>query len=243
MTRASATSGAGYVRRLVAEEPPELNQRVQEVHMAAVRVRSLGERSTVCSAVSPPLVAHPDAAIRFLSEYLEEPMDIMTWATAIQAGATIIGFVFVGWQALELKQTIRGDAHDSLYTHYAGLLTMLVQRPYLHPYLYENKLVAEDDRQHPNLRQEMDLMSEAILGLIEHAVMLRHDLPGDAWNECWLPYGNERFRTSRELCRYFEINRHWYAKAIRDAFENSRANRSTSDQDSRSGRLDCAGLP
>ena len=60
-------------------------------------------------------------------------MDIMTWATAIQAGATIIGFVFVGWQALELKQTIRGDAHDSLYTHYAALLTMLAQRTCLNP--------------------------------------------------------------------------------------------------------------
>jgi hypothetical protein len=61
------------------------------------------------------------------------------WATAVQAAATILGLGFLGYQAVELKQTIRGDAHDSLYTHYAGLLTMLVQKPHPRPYFYEKR--------------------------------------------------------------------------------------------------------
>src|SRR5271166_2117835 len=121
---------------------------------------------------------------------------ILIWATVVQAAATVVGFMFVGWQALELKQTIRGDAHDSLYSHYAGVITMLAAKPYLHPYLYDNKPIGEGDPQHPNLRQEMDLVSESILALIEHAVMYRKELPDDAWNNCWLPYARERFKTS-----------------------------------------------
>jgi hypothetical protein len=145
---------------------------------------------------------------------------ILIWATVVQAAATVVGFMFVGWQALELKQTIRGDAHDSLYSHYAGVITMLAAKPYLHPYLYDNKPIGEGDPEHPNLRQEMDLVSESILALIEHAVMYRKELPDDAWNNCWLPYARERFKTSGELSRFFDANKHWYAKSLRDVFEN-----------------------
>src|SRR5580693_3292424 len=124
---------------------------------------------------------------------------LTAWGTVVQAAATVIGFMFVGLQAFELKKTIRGDAHDSLYSHYAGLMGLLIQKPHLYPYLYEDKLLPDHDPQHPTLRQETDLVSEAILGLIEHAVLYRHELHGDAWKNCWLPYANERFNASREL--------------------------------------------
>jgi hypothetical protein len=52
-------------------------------------------------------------------------------------------------------------------------------------------------------------------------IMYRHELHGDAWENCWLPYANERFKASRELYRFFDANKHWYAKALRDVFEKS----------------------
>jgi hypothetical protein len=96
---------------------------------------------------------------------------------------------------------------------------MLVQKPHLRPYFYEKKPLAGDDAQDLGLRQELDLMAEAILGMLEHAVMLQHDVEGH-WQDCWLPYAKERFKMSRELCQFFNKNEHLYAKPLQELFRD-----------------------
>jgi hypothetical protein len=77
-----------------------------------------------------------------------------------------------------------------------------MQKPYLRPYFYDEKPF----RSEPNnlyLKEEVDLMSEAILALIEHATVQRKNLPTDQWENCWLPYSRERWKKSTELRRFF----------------------------------------
>jgi hypothetical protein len=149
-----------------------------------------------------------------------DPNWVIAFATGIQAFLTLVGFVFIYLQLREVKETIQGDAQDSLYTHYLGVLSMLAQKPHLYPYFYENK-TANVDAHHPNLRQEVALMSEVILGLVEHSVMFKQAVPGKAWDHCWRPYAKERFKASSELSQFFEKNKSWYAKDLSEVLQDS----------------------
>jgi hypothetical protein len=144
---------------------------------------------------------------------------ITAWATFALVLATAVGFGFVAWQAAELKTTITDDALNTLYSQYTELLSLLHTKPYTYPYVYMNADLSEGVIQdHPTLRAEMNLICETLLALIEHALMYNRRLPHDAWNNCWRPYAEERFTTSKELCKFFEKNEHWYAQSLKDFY-------------------------
>jgi hypothetical protein len=85
----------------------------------------------------------------------------------------------------------------------------------LRPYFYDNE-VFEPDSDNAYLREEIDLMSEAILSLIEHAVLQRINLPKDSWAHCWRQYARDRIEKSVETRKFFELNKEWYADALRE---------------------------
>ena len=150
----------------------------------------------------------------------------MTWAAALQAAASVMGFCFVGWQIAFLRKNIRGATQDRLYAHYMEVCKLLFQNGHLRPYFYEDERVPELGPNRPKLRAEVDMMSEAICGLIEHCVVQRRNLPPAGWRGCWLPYAQERVGKSSELAQFFEANQVWYTRKMRRAMRKILAKRS-----------------
>ena len=133
------------------------------------------------------------------------------WAAVVQILAYIFGFFLVGYQVLLLVRNTRGSAQDRLYAHYMEVCKLFMQNPHLRPYFYDGVAVPENDRK---LRAEVDIMCEAIWGLIEHSVVQKCNIPDVGWKGCWLPYARERVAKSRELSRVFDLNAGWYAPAL-----------------------------
>lgn len=142
-----------------------------------------------------------------------------TWADVIQAIVAVVGFGAVIWQIRRLKRTVQGETHGKLYTHYLEVNKLFLERPHLRPYFYEGNVLNEPDDNQPRLRQELDIMCEVVLGLLEHAVLQKINLPNDSWKNCWMTYVRDRYHKSPELTRFFDANRKWYAKALCDLID------------------------
>jgi hypothetical protein len=148
----------------------------------------------------------------------EERMEIagVTWAAAAQALASVVGFSLIIYQIWRLKRTVQGDTQSKLYAHYLEVNKLLLQKPFLRPYFYEGKVWDESGDHPPNLRQDLEIMCEVILGLCEHAVLQYQRLPPDAWNNCWRAYIRGRYAQSPVLRQFFETNQIWYVQALGD---------------------------
>jgi hypothetical protein len=145
-------------------------------------------------------------------------MDIsapMNLASVVQAGASVFGFLYVGYQLWQARRNIRGGTEHTLYAHYTEVCKLLMGKPYLRPFFYEKKIMASADATNPHLREEIDMMSEAILGLIEHSALHEKNLPGNTWKNCWMPYAYERLDKSTEMQNFFQPNRAWYTNTLR----------------------------
>src|SRR5262249_52949388 len=144
----------------------------------------------------------------------------MNWASVVQAGASVFGFIYVGYQLWQARLNLRGATEHTLYNHYTEICKLFISKPHLRPYFYENKLMTLADQSNSaHLREEIDMMSEAVLGLIEHSVLHEKNLPGDTWTNCWMPYMYERLYRSTEMRNFFYPNRSWYTKALRCTVE------------------------
>jgi hypothetical protein len=139
----------------------------------------------------------------------------MNLASVVQAGASVFGFFFVGYQLWQARRNIRGTTEHTLYVHYTEVCKLLMGKPQLRPYFYDNQTMSAPDPDNPHLREEIDMMSEAILGLIEHSALHEGNLPGDTWNNCWMPYAYERLDKSKEMRDFFRPNRAWYTATLR----------------------------
>ena len=138
---------------------------------------------------------------------------IIAGAAFGQLGA--LGLVF--YQLQQARETIQGDASNSLYTHHAGVMSILLGKPHLYPYFYQRKLrSADDDARYPNLEAEIKLAAESILTLLEHAVVFKREVQTEAWSSCWLPYARERFDLSPELRQFYDRNGHWFASDLHE---------------------------
>jgi hypothetical protein len=146
----------------------------------------------------------------------------VTWAAALQAAASIIGFLVIGYQVIHLRKNIRGATEDRLYAHYTEICKLFIQKPYLYPYFYDNQSLTGSLSNRENLHEEIAMMSEAIFGLIEHACLQQKNLPPDAWKNCWLPYANERLSKSAAMQQFFNCNQGWYTAALRSVVNDKR---------------------
>ena len=140
----------------------------------------------------------------------------MTLAAVIQAAASVLGFAFIVWQIQLVIRGLRGATQDRLYGHYNEALKLLMSKPYLYPYFYERKEFTGNTPEHPNLRAEIDIVSETILGIVEHARIQMHNLGKESWFGCWHPYFKERWDKSIELQRFFGPHESWYTGVLRD---------------------------
>lgn len=51
----------------------------------------------------------------------------VTWAAAIQASASLIGFIVIGYQVIQLRKNILGATQDRLYAHYMEILKLFME--------------------------------------------------------------------------------------------------------------------
>jgi hypothetical protein len=110
--------------------------------------------------------------------YTPKFQELLDWSPFIQAVVAFVGFLVVVWQLVDLRRNVQGTTQDSLYVHYSEICKLFLEKPYLRPYFYENEakpVSCPVDR--PSLKDEIDGMSEMILGLIEHAIMQQANLP------------------------------------------------------------------
>jgi hypothetical protein len=108
----------------------------------------------------------------------------------------------------------KAATQDRMYAHYTEICKLFMAKPYLRPYFYDQAVLSGPSQEYPQLRSEIDFMSETILGLIEHAVMQRKHMPKDSWEHCWLPYAKERVSKSAELAQFFAPNAGWYTHKL-----------------------------
>jgi len=130
---------------------------------------------------------------------------------SLQLLISAVGFSLVFWQIRLLNQGIQGDTHSKLYDHYLKVNDLLSKKPELRPYFYYDYKLKDDSPGHATVLAEIEMMSEIILGLLEHAAVQRDNLPADSWEHCWYAYTVERFKRSPELQRFFQDNHQWYA--------------------------------
>jgi hypothetical protein len=140
----------------------------------------------------------------------------MTIAAVIQMVAAVIGFLVLAYQVLKLRNNLEGATQDRLYAHYTEICKLFMQNPELRPYFYGRSSKTVDNKLTPKIA----FMCEAILGLVEHAVLQKKNLPGDAWRNCWRPYAIERLEQSEALEKFFEPNAHWYSNRMRKAMKS-----------------------
>jgi hypothetical protein len=145
-----------------------------------------------------------DDIVTWLGLTIQGPM---TLAAVIQALAAVVGFLFITMQ-------LRGATHDRLYAHYTEIVKLFMQYPELRPYFYESGANAAKALT-PEEQSRIAFMSEAILGLVEHAVLQKWKMPRDAWTHCWCPYALERLEKSEEMQKFFDTSAHWYSRQMR----------------------------
>ena len=141
----------------------------------------------------------------------------MTIAALIQMLASIVGLPVLIYQVWKLRNSLEGATQDRLYAHYTEICKLFIAHPELRPYFYEQSEAITPERAvTPEQAQASDetrvaFMCETILGLVEHAVLQKKNLPGDAWKHCWRPYAIERLEQSKALEKFFQPNAHWYS--------------------------------
>jgi hypothetical protein len=143
----------------------------------------------------------------------------VTWAAALQAAISTLGFGFIAYQIISIRRTLRASTHDRLYAQYLKILDAILQRPRLYPYFYlrsELPETASADR-----RAEVDIICEQFSALFEHADIEKGNLLDRNWEECWRPYIVERFAKSVVLSRYFQLNRAWYTVSMRSLYDHT----------------------
>jgi len=112
------------------------------------------------------------------------------------------------------KKYSRSDTRPTICTLYGNIKTVH-GKPHLYSYFYNAKAYSKLDDNRENLREEIDIMSEAIFGIIEHACLQKQNLPHDSWNNCWQPYAHERMRKSAEMEKFIDPNQAWYTDSLR----------------------------
>src|SRR3954452_6853880 len=127
---------------------------------------------------------------------LSEPVAL---ANVVQALAAVFGFLFVVIQ-------LRAGTQDRLYAHYMEVCKLFMENSELRPCFYESDANADKASPDPS---KVAFMCEAILGLVEHAVLQKQYMPRDAWEHCWRPYAVERLEHSEALQKFFDPNSHW----------------------------------
>jgi hypothetical protein len=134
---------------------------------------------------------------------------LTTLPAVIQAAAAFLGLIFAITQ-------LRGATQDRLYTHYTEICKLFMQNPDLRPYFYENEAdrPRQTEEEYKQTLPKIGFMCEAILGLVEHAVLQKRNMPGDAWNHCWRPYALERLKQSKALQEFFKPNSPWYSQRM-----------------------------
>lgn len=149
------------------------------------------------------------------------------WFNIFQASASTIGLLIIIYQISHLRKTMLASAHDRLEAHYLEVTKSFLAKPHLRPYFYQN---AKLDSDTGNRRSEIDMMSEILLGLIEHASLQKDNLTDETWDDCWEPYAMERLSKSIELRNFLNANRSWYTRGMIDLLDKyNRSHGQTAD--------------
>ena len=145
----------------------------------------------------------------------------VTWAAALQAVVSTLGFMFVAYQIWAVRRTLRSNTHDRLYVQYLKILDAILRSPRLYSYFYESTRLAPNAE--PTLRAEVQIICEQFCVLFEHADIEKGNLLDKNWDECWQLYILERFAKSPELAQFFEDNRGWYTLSMQKLYDESGA--------------------
>jgi hypothetical protein len=175
-----------------------------------------------CVIQSMPWVEHFSVWIR---AWTNQPA---SWANAVQAMASVIGFFVLFVQVRHLRNNIRGATHDRLYAHYNDVCKELMKKPELYPYFYGELPYPPDinnaackiktlDAPDTNktVSNEVKILSEMICGVIEHAKVQEKNLPLDSWMNCWLLYSLDRIDRSPSVHKFFKENSNWYTPSVK----------------------------
>ena len=144
--------------------------------------------------------------------------EMPNWAEAVQAVVAFLGFIILWWQINGLKKAVHSETQAKLYDHYTNVVALILERPYLRPYLYKDDPVPGESEEAAKRRREVETMCEIMAGLLEHGLLQKDNLPTKAWRQCWESFISARVNESQPLCHFVKRNEQWYVKLFRDLF-------------------------
>ncbi len=159
----------------------------------------------------------------------------MRWTEIAQAIGSIVsgvvglvGFMVVTYQLIQLKIAVRSETHARLYDQAQQVIGILVSRPELRPYFYDNKSIGPDNELHGIVMTYAEMTAD----YLEHIAVQKKTLPPEVW-EKWVPYIRDRYKSSEVLRNYFSVHSAEYSDELCDALEppgKTRFRLSESDQ-------------
>ena len=124
--------------------------------------------------------------------------EALPWAQTLAPVVAVVALFFVWLQ-------LRAQTQDRIYAHYTEICKLFIQNPELQPYFYRLPKAAPPKRteEDKKLAPKVDFMCEALLGLIEHAVLQRSYMPKECWHNCWHPYAVQRLEESPAMQKFW----------------------------------------
>lgn len=132
------------------------------------------------------------------------------WIGIAQLAVAGVGAGLIYGQILQVQKTLKAQTLSELYDQYFEICRLFLAKPSLRPYFYDKYRLKEGDDH--GLRSEVATVCELIMGLLEHAVVQRANIPKHAWEHCWLPYLKDVYDNSAELELFYRSHRHFYSK-------------------------------
>ena len=178
------------------------------------------------AAAPGPAAESPEVHKSFKARIAPVFAEEVKWTDVAQLGAAIIGFVLILFQLGKLKEQLAGDAYTSLYEQYVDVCKLFLKKPYLRRYFYEEHALEATIPDHDAIQAEVEIVAELMTGLLEHAAVQQDSIPSDIYEQCWLKFTKDRFR-SPELIAFWHENKEWYAGGFQIMVEDILAGRET----------------
>lgn len=157
-------------------------------------------------------------ALQGIAAAAESSIPTAAWTDWAQAIGSIIGSIVavVGlpvliYQIVQLRQTIRAEAHGKVYENSLEVQKLLLDNPEFRPFFYEGATMEPTDERYPRLLA----MAEIFTDYLEHIALQRENVP-DEVKTAWDGYARFFLESSPIIRSFVAQHRSSYCRSFLD---------------------------
>jgi hypothetical protein len=144
-------------------------------------------------------------------QFVKEPHDVR-WTDVVQAMTaigtlliTMIGFGFIYVQLEQTQHLLNSSTHAAIYGQTQVLDQLMIEKPFLRKYIYENCEPPENLEQRRMVLSTTDMFAD----FFEHVAQQRTNMPDNIWRP-WLTYIRDVYKSSPAYREQFKDRGIWY---------------------------------